>query len=105
MLLEFNPGSRGGRLERVKFTKLPARPMVVLELDSYKFGLSQLLDQLRSRLADLDPESVVRIRIMDDGNSHLRQQLTAAYLREITLASMNVSVARIRTGDKLRNGR
>ena len=105
MLLEFTAGDCGGRLERVEFVKLPARPMVVLELDSYKHGTEQLLERLRSRLIDLDPDSVVRIRILDGGNSHLRQQLTAAYLRHITPAGMNVSVARIGTGEKPRNGR
>lgn len=97
MLLDFKSNRHGGSIECVKFVKLPARPMAILELDSYKFGLSQLLDQLRSRLADLDQDSVVRVRILDDGNSHLRQRLTAAYLREITPESMNVSVARNRT--------
>ena len=105
MLLEFTIGVQGGRLEGVKFVKLPARPMVILELDSCKDGIGQVLEQLRSRLADLNPESVVRIRIMDNGNSRLRQRLTAAYLREITPGSMNVSVACNRTGDQLSNGR
>ena len=104
MLLEIIPDCLGGRLERVEFVKLPARPMVILELDSSKYGTEQLLKQFLSQLAGLDPDSVVRIRIMDDGNSQLRQRLSAAYLREITPQSMNVSVARNRTGDKPSDG-
>jgi DNA repair exonuclease SbcCD nuclease subunit len=93
LLLEFSPNNHGGRLERVEFVKLPARPMVVLELDSYKHETGKLLEQLRSRLADLNPDSVVRIRIKDDGSSRLREQLTASYLRKLTPETMNVSVA------------
>lgn len=95
MLLRFDAGgSDGGVLVESKFCELPARPMVELELHLGEFSPEALDRQLGVKIGELDPDSVVRIRVVDGGESWLRRRLSAAYLRRCTPTSMNLSLAR-----------
>jgi len=93
VILEFGTGSRCGSLESVKFVKLPARPMVEMQLIPERFEVKLMERQLEERLAALNPDSVVRIRILDGGDSWMRNRLTAQCLRRLAPPSMNVSIA------------
>ncbi len=93
MLLRFDTGGLGGGvLAESKFCELPACPMVELELHPGKFNPQALDRQLGIKLAGLDPDSVVRIRVVDGGESWLRRRLSAAYLRAIAPTGMNFSL-------------
>ena len=94
MMLGIAPGSAqgsqssGGRLIRRKFVRLPARPMLVMDLD----GKSRYGDrELRRRLATLPPESVVRVNIRGLP-PHKPSPFTASRLRQLCPPSMNVDL-------------
>ena len=93
MILEFGTGNRCGSLESVKFVKLPARPMVEMQLIPERFDVKLMERQLEERLAVLNPDSVVRLRILDGGDSWMRNRLTAECLRRLAPPSTNVSIA------------
>ena len=93
VILEFSAGGRCGNLESVEFVPLPARPMVEMQLIPGRFDVKIMERQLEERLAALDPESIVRIRILDGGDSWVRKRLTAQCLRKLAPSSMNVSLA------------
>jgi exonuclease SbcD len=77
---------------RVSFQPLPARPMVTLVLEPPAAGRDALLELLASRLRELDPESVVRIRFRGPAAAAL-QSLSAACLRDLAPPTMNVELA------------
>ncbi|MFN2160351.1 MAG: exonuclease SbcCD subunit D [Anaerolineales bacterium] len=94
-LLRFDRSRSGSTaLVESKFCSLPARPMQELELHPGEFYQGDLSRQLGDLFAKLDPDSVVRIRIMDNGDSWLRRRLSAGYLRSTAPQSMNVSLVR-----------
>lgn len=92
-ILEFEAGNgQGGRLVGAQFYKLPARPMVDIELNPTGLDPARVEGWLGRRFSTLNPEAVVRIRILDEGESWLRKKLTAGCLRGLAPASMNVAV-------------
>jgi DNA repair exonuclease SbcCD nuclease subunit len=93
VILEFSAGSRCGSLKSVKFVQLPARPMVDMQLVPERFDVKRMERQLKERLVALNPDSIVRIRILDGGDSWMRKRLTAQCLRRLAPSSMNVSIA------------
>lgn len=89
-LVQQKPGSR---LERIDFYPLPARPMVTLEIQPDGTAAAELREQLRPRLAELDPEAVVRIRLLDEPSEAAWKAFSAASLRELAPPTMNVTIA------------
>jgi DNA repair exonuclease SbcCD nuclease subunit len=85
-------GQDRGRLVDVSFVKLPARPMVSLTIEPAKVAEASLTDFLREQLAELDPNSVVRIELRGPGVSDAQRVLNAALLRELAPASMNITL-------------
>jgi len=87
-MLEFTPDAHGGALTRHRFVRLPARPMVLLELDARsRYGEGEL----RRKLSCLPPDSVVRVNIR--GQNPMRPSpFTAARLRQLCPPSMNVDL-------------
>ncbi len=74
------------------FVPLPARPMVRLVLDVGDRDQEAALRYVRAQLAALDPEAVVRIQLEGPSRQRAAGWLTAARLRELAPASMNVSL-------------
>jgi hypothetical protein len=74
------------------FVPLPARPMVRLVLDVGDRDQEATLRYVRAQLAALDPEAVVRIQLEGPNSQRAAGWLTAARLRELAPASMNVSL-------------
>jgi hypothetical protein len=98
VLLEVAPGAGGaGILVRETDRELPARPMVIVDLDDPPAGrggdAASLTERLRRRLAMLDPESIVRVRA---GARGLPPSLTAAALRELAPPTMTIDLDRPR---------
>jgi DNA repair exonuclease SbcCD nuclease subunit len=78
---------------RTEFVPLPARPMVVLCLEPGVDGLPALAEQVRSRLAAMDPNSVVRVEVRGSLAAPARAVLGASALRDLAPRSMNVELA------------
>jgi DNA repair exonuclease SbcCD nuclease subunit len=76
---------------QVSFKSLPARPMVSLVLEPATPRV--LVDQLASRLRDLDPDSVVRVQLRGPDAADALQSLSAARLRDLAPPTMNVALA------------
>ena len=74
------------------FVPLPARPMVRLTLDVGDRDQEAALRYVGAQLAALDPEAVVRIQLEGPNTQRAARWLTAARLRELAPASMNVSL-------------
>ena len=85
-------GRDRGCLVNTLFVQLPARPMVSLTLEPGRLGRESLTEHLAKRLAVLDPDSVVRVRLRGPGATAVREMLSAARLRELAPASMNISL-------------
>jgi len=79
---------RGGTLVSWTFDELPARPMVDLSVTRLLRSAHDRSDALRRKLASLDPDAVVRLRV--DGPRS--DALKAENLRRIAPPSMNVTV-------------
>ena len=93
MTLEIEPDvATGGRLVSSTFHPLPARPMIDLELDVDGLSGERIERRLRRLLNDLDPDSVVRIRVSGACEQDGRSFLSATSIRQVAPASMTVSL-------------
>jgi DNA repair protein SbcD/Mre11 len=83
------PGGDGRQRLEFAFVPLPARPMedIVLGRDLDRSGLRGFL---RSRLAGLDPDSIVRLNCDEGLPVEARLSVTADLLREVCPATMNI---------------
>lgn len=116
LILDFQPGPEGGRLIRHEFVRLPARPMVVLDLrlregaganrsgdPVWAGGSGEAAGRpsgewtrslLRRRLAAVVPRvpenAVLRLRIHGRVPPEARPELSAATLRALAPSSMNL---------------
>jgi DNA repair exonuclease SbcCD nuclease subunit len=94
LMLDVAPGPKpGGSLVRWEFRQLPARPMVDLELPVTGTSGTELTNRVKDCLSRLDPESVVRIRIVGNPSQDALSALGASALRALAPPTMNVSLA------------
>jgi len=93
LLVDLEPGPFGGRLAGSRFVELPTRPMLDVELDVSGLGSRALAGCLRERLARLDPDGVVRLRLHGRLAAEATEALRAVSLRRLAPPSMNVQVA------------
>ena len=89
-LLELRPDNGPGKLV---FRRLPARPMVSLEIDVSSCSAENLNREIKSLLESLDPDSVVRIKPLGEPSAESLKFLSDPNLRELAPASMNISAA------------
>ncbi len=93
MTLEIAPDAeRGGVLESWTFHRMPARPMVDVDFDPAGLSGEKITARLRQRLADLDPDAVVRVRLTGVPDEAGREALRAAAVRALAPATMTLSV-------------
>ncbi|MHC4223812.1 MAG: metallophosphoesterase family protein [Planctomycetota bacterium] len=93
LLLRMAPGPAGGHLEDWSFVPLPTRPMVLLELDAEGMSRSALEDRVQTGLRNCAPDAVVRIDLRGSPLPGAEAALSAARVRSIAPATMNVSVS------------
>lgn len=94
VLLEFEPdGSPRGKLGGIQFVQLPARPMVSIEVDPGKYVREELEGYLKIEFSNLDPDAIVRLRILGEMTNETAPVFRAPYLRELAPATMNVSLS------------
>lgn len=84
-----DPSPDGRRRLDFEFVPLPARPMedIVLGNDIDPLGVREFL---QSRLAGLDPDSIIRLSCVDGLPLAVRIALTGKLLREVCPATMNL---------------
>lgn len=90
--LTFEPTGPAWRLVNIDFRTLPARPMVDVELDP-SLGSAGLRDHLRTRGATLEADTVVRLTSTGTLRRDAVLSLSAASLRELFPATMNVQLS------------
>jgi hypothetical protein len=87
-----NVDAAGRRLEGLTFRPLPARPMVDVHLDGgVKTGNVESF--LRRRIAELDTNSIVRIKCKDGGGDALKRRLTGSFFRSVFPPTMNYQLS------------
>ena len=92
-ILEVEGGpSEGGVVRDYEFRPLPARPMVVKELDVGAIGRDEIEKLLRGALHRAPEDAILRLRILGSVRQDVRPALSAHSLRSMTPPTMNVEV-------------
>jgi exonuclease SbcD len=92
LIIDLEPDRRtGGRVINWGFHKLPARPMVDLELDDSVGESAE--NWLRANLRTIDPDAVIRIRVTETPDQEMCGALKAASLRRLALPTQTVEVS------------
>ncbi len=93
IILEVAGGTSSvGNLKKVEFHPLPARPMIVKELDVSDVSADTLDTVLRRTVDQLATDAVIQIRVRGNPCPGVRQLLTASSLRAMAPSTMNVEV-------------
>jgi DNA repair protein SbcD/Mre11 len=92
LILELSPTAAGGQLRSWSFHRLPARPMVDIDLDPSGLGGEQLEARVRELLAGVDPDAVVRLCLRAEPAPEARGALQAAVLRSHAPPSMTLTI-------------
>ncbi|MFQ5460142.1 MAG: hypothetical protein ACE5EL_05065, partial [Anaerolineae bacterium] len=82
----------GGSVAAVRFHPLPARPMHVVDIDPRGMGPGEITHRLRSELAALPADAVVRVRLSGPVAPDAWPAVAAARVRSLAPPTMNVSV-------------
>ncbi len=85
------PGE-GSRVSQIAFHGLPARPMFLIDIDAQELRPETLVDRLRSELTRLPADAVVRVRLLGAKGGETVRALSAARVRSLAPATMNVTV-------------
>lgn len=91
MILDLQPDTSGGRLERWRFHKLPTRPMIDLEIDGEGLDDRRLAERLRRSFISLDPNAIVRLAVHGRPGAQEARILEAASLRSLAPATMTIT--------------
>jgi hypothetical protein len=89
-LLEIAPSPAGGQVAARRFVPLQTRPMVAVERDAAGLGADEAVTWLRSQLAALAPDSIVRVRLLGEPSPEVVAALSAPRLRALAPATMNI---------------
>lgn len=91
LILEFETlGPSAGQLKRWVFHPLYARPMIQLELHAAAMRAKELGAGLKNSLAQLPPDSVVRLKIHGEVTADVMHVLRAPSLRSMAPNTMNI---------------
>lgn len=98
LVLEFELGaSKGSRLRQWQFQKLPARPMIQLNLHPSSMKNTELRSWIETRLSVLPEDSIVKLKIHDSVSQEAMKVLNAAALRALALKTMNIDAVFVET--------
>lgn len=91
LILEFETRktARGG-LRNWTFRKLPARPMVQLDLQAAGMNASQIESWIQSRLFDIAPDSIVKLKVHGKISTEAMAVFKAPALRALAPGTMNI---------------
>ena len=92
VIVELRPESRPGSAVSISFVRLPARPMVTVELDGTSCG-SSFSKHLETVLESVAENSVVRLRLKGPIPAGVGDALSAAKLRKMVPPSVNISLS------------
>jgi DNA repair exonuclease SbcCD nuclease subunit len=90
LILEFETGGSGAGLGKWKFTKLPTRPMVQLELCPGRMNPSELKSWLLTRIGNIPADSIVKVKVTGPASQGAMEVLRAASLRALAPPTMNI---------------
>lgn len=85
-------GHAGGCMRRLDFRELPARPMLVLDVEGAGLDADTLAARITAALATLPLNAVVQVRLVGPLHEGAERVLRVATLRSLHPASMHVSV-------------
>ena len=77
------------KISEIRFITLPTRPMVDLYIDS-SVDPHSLESFLKSRISEIHPDAIVRLKCDTTLNNLVRAKLTGRFVREIIPKTMNV---------------
>jgi DNA repair exonuclease SbcCD nuclease subunit len=94
MTLKLAAAANGGRLVDWRFARLPARPMIDLEVDGRELDRDQLTERLRRRLSEIPEDAVVRLSVSGPLYPDAADLLSAERLRSLAPATMSLGLTR-----------
>jgi exonuclease SbcD len=93
LVLQVEPGAdRGGILKQWTFHRLPARPMVLVDVEANGFAFGALQTLLTRAITGAPADAVLRIRVHGHPAPSAFAALRAAHVRGLAPATMNVDV-------------
>lgn len=92
LVLDVTPDGDGGRLRRVRFVRLPTRPMVVRSLDVADADRETLEGRIARALEGVPDEALLRLEPRGVPRPQALCALHASNLRRLAPASMNVDL-------------
>ena len=90
LILEFETGGSGGGLKKWKFTNLPARPMIQLELRIGRMNTPELKSWIQARIKNMPVDSIVKLKVYGTASPDAMEVLRAASLRALAPPTMNI---------------
>ena len=94
LILEFESAAlKEGILRQWQFHKLPARPMIQLNLHVGKMNNAELLSWIETRLTLLPEDSIVKLKVHGTVSPQAMKVLNAAGLRALAPKTMNINAA------------
>jgi DNA repair exonuclease SbcCD nuclease subunit len=91
LMLTLHPSdSPGGVLQRWEFRELPARPMIIRDLQAGRAGSGDLEALVRRIISEVPPDAILRLKIRGVMDQSERAAITAQNLRLIAPPTMNV---------------
>jgi DNA repair exonuclease SbcCD nuclease subunit len=92
-LLTFVPDPQGGRMVEARPLPLPARPMEAIVLECAPLGDAEGVRRfLRARLAELDPQAVVRVTVTGPVPVAAQEAIGGAAIRALAPETMTIEV-------------
>jgi DNA repair exonuclease SbcCD nuclease subunit len=93
MMLQFEPAmGSGGTLVEWEFCDLPARPMIIADVDLDGIADAELRSHVGRAIEAVPEDAVLRLRVHGQPGDQARTVLTAASVRSLAPATMNVEV-------------
>ena len=90
LILEFETGGSGGGLKKWKFSKLPTRPMIQLELHPGRMNRTELKAWIQTRIENIPADSIVKLKVTGSASRDAMEVLRAAPLRALAPPTMNI---------------
>ncbi|UCE00689.1 MAG: DNA repair exonuclease [Chloroflexota bacterium] len=87
--IEFSPNSTGDlQVQKINFIQLYARPMEDLIIEN-TVQINTLNDFIRAHTADMNPDSIIRLRCEEGLDPAVKSQITSQLLRQVLPETMN----------------